>query len=122
MRADLIAFVHTTVRGVVPVTADFHDAARKVDVDAQLVARRPWVKLYMPSEEGDDHPVETLLVTLDCGAIHPETARALAEEVRSGLSGSKRSPSPFRRMRIVALDEGNFHRVQLSYRLRRPAI
>ena len=118
----MIFFVHDAVSGAVPATADFHDAARKVDVDAQLVARRPWVKLYMPSEEGDDHPVETHLVTLDCGAIHPETARALAEEVRAGLAGSKRFPSPFRRLRIVALDEGNFHRVQLSYRLRRPAI
>ena len=121
MRAAAIGFLHQQVQTHVPGGADFYDAAQKVDIDTQLQSARPWVKLYLPSEEGDDHPVETYLVIVDCGASGAELARATAEAIRAGLAGSVRTPSPFRRRRIVGLSEGNYYRVQLTYQVRRPA-
>jgi hypothetical protein len=121
MRAAAVAYMHDAVRGVTPFGADFVDAARKLDLAAQLQTRRPWVKLYSPTEEGEEDITEAFLVTIDCGAIDPESARATAEAVRSGLASNRRDPQHFHRVRIAALDEGNFHRVQLTYRVRRPA-
>jgi hypothetical protein len=117
-----VGYLHTTVAAAVPSTADFYDAASPVDLTGQLGNRRPWVKLYMPSEEGDSHPIETYLVSLDCGATDPEAARALSDTIRQALARSTRSPGTFRRLRVVGLDEGTFYRVQLTYRVQRPAL
>ena len=122
MRQDAIAYIHQTLTPLVPATADWHDAGKDVDVQTQLTQRRPWVKLYMPSEEGDRHPIETYLVTIDCAAIAAETARALADTIRAGLRRDRRNPSAWRRLRVVGLSEGNFYRVQLSFRVQRPAL
>lgn len=124
MRAAAIAFFHDAVAAATPATADFYAANTPVDIAERLQARRAWVKLYMPSEEGDEQPFETHLVTIDCGALGLEEARATAEIIRSALKTSGRDPSPFRRRRIASLpdDEGRFHRVQLSYEVSRPAI
>ena len=121
MRAAAVGWVHQQVQAALPVGADFYDAAQLVDIDGQLSSNRPWVKLYLPSEEGDDHPVESYLVIIDCGASGAESARATAEAIRAGLAGSVRQPSPFRRRRITGLREGNFYRVQLTYQVNRPA-
>lgn len=121
MRAAAIGFFHEQVQLHLPAGVDFYDAARKVDVNEQLDSGRPWVKLYLPSEEGDDHPVETYLVIVDCGASGAEAARATAETIRAGLAGNRRTPSPFRRRRITGMSEGNFYRVQITYQVTRPA-
>lgn len=122
MRAGTIAYVHDALRAGTPAGADFYDAATKVDLDGQLQQRRAWVKLYMPNEQGELDIVESFLITVDCGAVDLETARSVAESVRAALESNRRNPALFHRIRIVALDEGNFHRVQLSYRLRRPTL
>jgi hypothetical protein len=122
VRSDAIAYLHTRLKAATPSTADFVDAATPVVLAEQLKSKRPWVKLYMPSEEGEADVVESYLVTIDCGAIHLETARALGETIRSALASNRRAPQPFHRLRITALGEGNFHRVQLSYRVRRPEL
>jgi hypothetical protein len=121
MRAAAVAYIHTRVKNATPATADFYDAARPVNLAGQLQSRRPWVKLYMPSEEGEGDLTESFLVTIDCAAIDLETARAMGEQIRAGLMSNRRDPQYFHRSRIVALTEGNFHRVQLTYRMRRPA-
>lgn len=121
MRATAVGYIHQRLRASTPASADFHDAARPVDIAAQLRTRRPWVKLYLPSEEGERDISEAFLVTVDCGAIDPETARGIAESVRSSMASNRRYPGFFRRLRIVGLDEGSFYRVQLTYRVQRPA-
>lgn len=122
MREAAIAFLHTQVASAVPSGADFYDAARSVDIEERLQSQRPWVKLYLPSEEGDRHPVEMFLVTIDCGAPHAEAARATADAVRTALATTRRTPSPWTRRRIVGLDGGNYYRVQLTYSVARPAL
>ena len=121
MRAATVKYVHDRVKAAVPATADFYDAAQQVKLDAHLQNRRAWVKLYMPSEEGEGDVTESYLVTIDCGAIALETARDVAEQVRSQLANTRRDPDFFRRLRITPLNEGNFHRVQLTYRMQRPS-
>ena len=59
MRAGTIAYIHDRLRAAAPPTADFYDAARKVNLAEQLQQRRPWVKLYMPSEQGELDIVES---------------------------------------------------------------
>ncbi len=123
MRQAAIAWLHQQVAAVVPGTADFYDAGRQVDIQERLQSNRPWVKLYLPSEEGDIQPIEIFLVTIDVGHAHLETARSVAEQIRSGLGRLQyRDPNAWRRLRIVNLNEGNFHRVQFTYRVRRPAL
>lgn len=123
MRQAAIAWIHSELIAITPAAADFYDAGRDVDIQERLQSGRPWVKLYLPSEEGDRQPIEAFLVTIDTGHAHLETARAIAEQIRSGLGRLRyRQPNPWRRLRIVGINEGNFHRVQLSYRVQRPAL
>lgn len=122
MRAAALSYLHTRLSALVPASADFHPGDQRVDVAAQLQQRRGWVKLYLPSEEGDQRPMETFLVTVDCGAPDAETARALAEAVREGVLRTRRDPSPWRLRRSQLMDEGNYFRVQLTYRVQRPAL
>jgi hypothetical protein len=119
VKLDVFRYLHGRLRPLVPEGADYYAPDRDPPLSTHLANGRPWVQVYAPSEEGNSTPRQDYLVTIDIGCARLEGARALAETIRAALDGSLREPSPFRRLRVVVLDEGTFHRVQLSYRLRR---
>ncbi|MBA2666127.1 MAG: hypothetical protein H0U69_03710 [Trueperaceae bacterium] len=119
MKADVYTYLHTRLVAATPASADYYPPDRAPDLATHLSNGRTWVKLYAPTEDGDAAPVQHYSIIVDVGNISLEAARSVAEGIRASLDHALRAPSPFRRQRIVALDEGSFHRVQFTYRLQR---
>lgn len=122
MNAEVFKLLADKLRPLADASIVFYNADQKADVDAHLKDGKAWIKLYGPSQDSEGAVLEGYLVLIDAGAKNMETARRASEKVRTTLRSTLRKPNGFHLRRAVLLNEDNFYRFQLAYRLiHRPA-